>query len=288
MGFYSPSQLVQDARRHQVAVQPIDINCSEWDHGLEDNGQTLRLGLRLVSGLSREGAKKILAARPDDGYTAITQIHQLASPENRDMEQLASAGAFKALTANRHQARWDILGHETPAPLFIEQDRDTGEVPSIAEDPSDYKADSPIQLPSPSEGENILEDYASNGLTLRRHPLALLREQGHLRHCRTAEEIRTGEPGRPVQVAGLVTGRQRPGSAAGVTFVTLEDETGNVNVVVWLNTARQQRQPLLKAKLLHVKGVLEREGDIAHVMAGKLSDLSHLIQKLNVSSRDFH
>lgn len=301
MGFYSPSQLVQDASRHQVKVQPIDINRSQWDHTLEDHGQTLRLGLRLVSGLSRAGVKKILNARPIDGYTTISQVHQLASPENQDMENLASAGGFQALTANRHQARWDILGHETPAPLFNSEkqpepaehsapsNRFIGKVDrGIAEDSSDYKTDQPIQLPSPSEGENILEDYASNGLTLRRHPLALLREQGHLRHCRTAEEIRTGEAGRPVQVAGLVTGRQRPGSASGVTFVTLEDETGNVNVVIWLNTARQQRQPLLKAKLLHVKGILEREGDIAHVMAGKLLDLSHLIRTLNVQSRDFH
>ena len=211
------------------------------------------------------------------------------------MEHLASAGAFRALTANRHQARWDILGHETPAPLFHTEKQPAPDQScnrqvdhTVAENRSEYKAEPPVQLPAPSEGENILEDYASNGLTLRRHPLALLREQGHLRHCRTAEEIRTGESGRPVQVAGLVTGRQRPGSASGVTFVTLEDETGNVNVVIWLNTARQQRQPLLKAKLLHVKGVLERKGEIAHVMAGKLSDLSHLIQTLNVQSRDFH
>ena len=144
------------------------------------------------------------------------------------------------------------------------------------------------QLPEPSEGQDILADYHSQGLSLRRHPLALLREQGCLRHCLTAEQLTTAHPGRPVQVAGLVTGRQRPSSAAGVTFVTLEDETGNVNVVVWLATARHQRKPLLTARLLHVQGVVEREGEVVHVMAGKLTDLSHLIETLPVRSRDFH
>lgn len=117
--------------------------------------------------------------------------------------------------------------------------------------------------------------------------MALLREQGQLRNCLNAEQLKTAEPNRPVQVAGLVTGRQRPGSASGVTFVTLEDEFGNINVVVWLNTARQQRKPLLTSRLLHVKGIVEREGDIVHIMAGKLTDLSHLIQTLPVASRDF-
>lgn len=118
--------------------------------------------------------------------------------------------------------------------------------------------------------------------------MAVLREQGHFRHCLDARELLSAESGRPVQVVGLVTGRQRPGSASGVTFVTLEDEAGNINVVVWLDTARRQRQPLLTARLLHVKGILEREGEVVHVMAGKLSDLSHLIQTLRVPSRDFH
>ena len=133
-----------------------------------------------------------------------------------------------------------------------------------------------------------MADYATQGLSLGRHPLALLREQGHLANCLNAEQLLGVRPGQPVQVAGLVTGRQRPGSASGVTFVTLEDETGNINVVVWLATARRQRKPLITARLLHVKGVIEREGDIIHLMAGKLTDLSHLIHTLPVSSRDFH
>ncbi|MGP4845959.1 error-prone DNA polymerase [Marinobacter sp. 1Y8] len=281
MGFYSPSQLVQDARRHQVDIQPVDINLSQWEHTIENNHTRLRLGLCLVKGLSRNGAQQIVQQRPADGYQTIEQLRHLATPDNQDMECLASANALRSLSHNRHQARWDILGHDIPPPLF----NDT----SVQDTAAHYICDDQrVELAAPSEGDDILEDYASQGLTLNRHPLALLREQGHLRFCRTADELKTGTPGRPVQVAGLVTGRQRPGSASGVTFVTLEDETGNVNVVVWLNTARQQRQPLLKAQLLHVKGIIEREGDIVHIMAGKLTDLSHLLGNLNVHSRDFH
>jgi error-prone DNA polymerase len=173
------------------------------------------------------------------------------------------------------------LEHEEPAELFAQDS-------SIQETGDDYETEACEYLPEPTEGQNILADYSSQGLTLQRHPLALLREQVHLKHCTRAEQLKTLKPGLPVQVAGLVTGRQRPGSASGVTFVTLEDETGNVNVVVWLETARRQRKPLLTARLLHVKGVLEREGDIVHVMAGKLTNLSHLINSLPVSSRDFH
>ena len=192
------------------------------------------------------------------------------------MELLAGANAMPGFTRNRHQAYWQLLEHEEPAELFANEAM------------TKYTPEPCHLLPEPTEGQNVLADYSSQGLTLQRHPLALLREQGHLRHCLTADQLKATRPGIPVQVAGLVTGRQRPGTASGVTFVTLEDETGNVNVVVWLDTARRQRKPLLTARLLHVKGVIEKEGDIVHVMAGKLSDLSHLINSLPVSSRDFH
>ncbi|WP_165854856.1 error-prone DNA polymerase [Marinobacter sp. JSM 1782161] len=286
MGFYSPSQLIQDARRHRVPVQPIDVNHSHWDHTLEHGYKHLRLGLRIVKGLSQAGAHRLVDARPAAGYASIEQIRHRAGLDNRDLECLASAGALQGFSDNRHQARWDILEYDAPAPLFAQEDApayrispEHGSAPAV---PGDR-----VRMPEPSEGQNILEDYDSQGLTLQRHPLALLREQGHLRHCHTTDSLKAETSGRPVHVAGLVTGRQRPGSGKGVTFVTLEDETGNTNVVVWLNTARQQRQPLLKARLLHVKGVLEREGDIVHVMAGKLTDLSHLLGTLKIHSRDF-
>ncbi|MGO1233151.1 MAG: error-prone DNA polymerase, partial [Marinobacter sp.] len=281
MGFYSPSQLVQDAKRHQVTVLPPAVNHSQRDHTLEGSDRHLRLGLRLIQGLSNQGAERIHQNRPLRGYRSTAELRQLAALDQRDMERLAGANAMPGFTHNRHQAYWQLLEHEEPSELFAQH---TG----IRETGDDYEAEPCDYLPQPTEGQNILADYSSQGLTLQRHPLALLREQGHLKHCTRAEQLKTLKPGLPVQVAGLVTGRQRPGSASGVTFVTLEDETGNVNVVVWLETARRQRKPLLTARLLHVKGVLEREGDIVHVMAGKLTNLSHLINSLPVSSRDFH
>jgi len=277
MGFYSPSQLIQDARRHGVMALPPDINNSQWDHTLEGPDHQLRLGLRIIRGFPENAAERLCQHRPKTGYRFATELRRLANLNQREMELLAGANAMPAFAANRHQAYWQLLGHEKPAELF-----------STAEDSENYEPESCLQLPEPTEGQNLLADYASQGLTLQRHPLALLREQGHLQFCLSAEQLKTTKAGIPVQVAGLVTGRQRPGSASGVTFVTLEDETGNVNVVVWLETARRQRKPLLTARLLHVKGVLEREGEIVHVMAGKLSDLSHLIQTLPVNSRDFH
>ena len=276
MGFYSPSQLVQDARRHDVTVLPPDVNHSQWNHTLESPNRHLRLGLRLIQGLSASGAESLHNNRPAEGYRSTAELRHLAGLNQRDMELLAGANAMPAFTTNRHQAYWQLLEHEQPAELFAK------------ETAAHYQPEHCYQLPEPTEGQNVLADYASQGLTLQRHPLALLREQGHLKFCLSAEQLKNIQPGRPVQVAGLVTGRQRPGSASGVTFVTLEDETGNVNVVVWLETARRQRKPLITARLLHVKGILEREGDIVHVMAGRLSDLSHLIQTLPVNSRDFH
>lgn len=276
MGFYSPSQLVQDARRHDVTVLPPDVNFSHWELTLEGPNQHLRLGLRIVQGLSHQGGQRIHENRPKHGYRSASKLRTGANLNQRDMELLAGANAMAGFTSDRHQAYWQLLEYEEPSALFAQESK------------ADYQPEPCNQLPKPTEGQNVLADYRSQGLTLQRHPLALLREQGHLQHCLTAEQLKATRPGIPVQVAGLVTGRQRPGSAAGVTFVTLEDETGNVNVVVWLATARQQRKPLLTARLLHVKGVVEKEGDIVHVMAGKLSDLSHLINALPISSRDFH
>jgi error-prone DNA polymerase len=276
MGVYSPSQLIQDARRHSVTVLPPDINHSHRAHTLQGSEKHLRLGLRIIQGLSSGGADRIHQHRPEEGYRSVAELRNRARLSQRDMELLAGANAMPDFSSNRHQAYWQLLEHEEPAELFA------GEVAT------DYTAEHCQQLPEPTEGQSILADYASTGLTLQRHPMALLREQGHLQHCFSAEQLKTVKPGIPVQVAGLVTGRQRPGSASGVTFVTLEDETGNTNVVVWLETARRQRRPLLTARLLHVKGVLEREGDIVHVIAGKLTDLSHLIDSLPVVSRDFH
>ena len=281
MGFYSPSQLVQEARREGVTVLPVDVNESLYEHRLSDSAASgapaVRLGLCLIQRLSRRAATEVISARPREGYRTLEQLRTRAGLSTADLEALASGGALSALSANRFQARWDIL--DSPCDLALPG---SGGYNASSHQPA------PSPTPIPSEADGLFEDYTSLGLSLARHPLALLREQGHLRHCSRATELDGLRSGTPVRVAGLVTGRQRPGSASGVTFVTLEDETGNINTVVWLATARRQRRPLLNARLLHVRGVLERQDQVTHIIAGRLSDLSHLIDNLNVQSRDFH
>uniref|UniRef100_UPI0030DBB75C error-prone DNA polymerase n=1 Tax=uncultured Marinobacter sp. TaxID=187379 RepID=UPI0030DBB75C len=283
MGFYSASQLVQDARRHGVTVLPVDVNHSDWHHTLAGSQKPLRLGLRQIRGLARKSAERLLEQRPAQGFHSATDLRQRTGLGQKELELLAGAGAFATISGHRHQTYWQLLEQPETTPLWV-----TEAVRQSYQDPTAPVDLTEIQLAAPGEGQDVLADYATQGLSLGRHPLALLREQGHLANCLNAEQLLGVRPGQPVQVAGLVTGRQRPGSASGVTFVTLEDETGNINVVVWLATARRQRKPLITARLLHVKGVIEREGDIIHLMAGKLTDLSHLIHTLPVSSRDFH
>lgn len=294
MGFYSPAQLVQDAQRHLVPVYPLDINHSDWDHSLvvstnPTRPHGIRLGLRLVKGLRREAGQRLVEGRPPGGYSHIQTLMNIPQVRPQDLETLASAGALCSLAGHRHQARWDILGHEVPTALF--RATEASEKPDhrkSGHEKSRIHEHKNLKLPPPSEGQNILEDYASLGLSLERHPMILLRESGLLRYCLKADQLKSTHHGQMVRVAGLVTGRQRPGSASGVTFVTLEDETGHINVVVWVATARRQRQPLLTARLLEVKGVVEREQSIIHVIAGRLKDLSHLIPTLKLHSRDFH
>ncbi|MCH8552153.1 MAG: error-prone DNA polymerase [Natronospirillum sp.] len=279
MGFYSPSQLIQDVQRHGVTVLPVDINQSEWDYSLEPDPQApdkpaLRLGLRQVKGLNRQHLQALLAARPADGFPDLLAIRQRDQLSRGDWSALASAGALSTLAGHRYQVRWDVMGQVDPTPLLQ----------------SGLFQDTPLALEAPGEGEDVLEDYHSLGLTLGRHPLALLREQGLLRGVLCAEAL-TDErlsPPCPVTVCGLVTGRQRPGTASGVTFVTLEDETGQVNVVVWLDLARRQRQALLGSHLLRVKGRLERESDVIHVIAHQLDNCNAWLSELKVKSRDFH
>ena len=285
MGFYSPSQLIQEARRQGVRVLPVDVNESTLEHRLtpaKGQGQpTVRLGLCIIRQLRRQAAHALVAARPEQGYRSIQDLRRLAGLSTADLEALAGGGALRSLSRNRYQARWDILAH-TPGLELAGGCR-------VQEDPSDYAPDSTGEetLPEPDEADNLIEDYASLGLSLARHPMALLREQGRLRHCLRATELADCRSGQPVRVAGLVTGRQRPGSAKGVTFVTLEDETGNINVIVWTATARAQRQPLLKARLMHVRGVVEQQEGVIHVIAGRMTELNHLIDKLSTESRDF-
>jgi DNA polymerase III alpha subunit len=276
MGFYAPAQLVRDARAHGVEVRAVDVTISAWDCTLErreDGRPALRLGLRLVKHLSQEGAARLLAARAVRNFDGIADLAERGALDRRDLEALAAADALTKLTGHRHRAVWQVTGVERALPLL----------------PAATAVDEGIPLlRAPREGQDIVADYGSVGLTLRRHPLALLRDKLQRRGVVPTRELWEQPNGKLVRTAGLVITRQRPGSAGGVTFVTMEDETGYVNLIVWNRVAVEQRAALLESRLLEVHGKLQREGDVQHVIAQRLTNLSSLLGDLVVASRNFH
>ena len=226
----------------------------------------------MVKGLTEAGGKKLTRARKERVFQSVADLARRAALSRRDMEALAAAGALACLSGHRRNALWDVSGIERMPPILAESSID----------------EAPAALPAPSEGEDIVADYGSLGLTLGRHPLALLRERLKRARMLTAAELKTLPHGRMARVTGLVTGRQRPGTASGVTFVTLEDETGMVNVIVWRDLAERQRKELLRSHLLTVYGTLEREGEVVHLIAGRLRDQTPMLGNLVTRSRDFH
>lgn len=275
MGFYNPDQILQDARRHGLEIRPVDVRHSGWDCSLEPSHQeqpAIRLGLRMVRGFRETDALRIEAARQCQPFMDIHDLCRRAELEPRAREQLADAGALRGLAGHRHRARWAVAGIEPQLPLF-------DGLPAMEE--------TPIYLPLPSVSEDLFNDYATLGTTLGPHPLTLLRNELKARRCQNSRELATIEHGRLVSVAGLVIGRQRPQTASGVIFVTLEDEFGMVNVVVWRDLAERQRRPLIQSQLLRVDGHLESASGVRHLIAGRLSDLTPLLTGLDVRSRDF-
>jgi error-prone DNA polymerase len=276
MGFYSPDQILQDARRHRLQVRPVDVLASDWDCSLEPiDGQqpAIRMGLRMIAGFREEDGRRIEGARQHRAFSDIADLDARAGLDARAQALLADAGALRALAGNRHAARWEVAGVHKQLGLFAG-------LPSPDE--------ATVALPAPTVGEDLQADYATLGTTLGPHPLALLRDELRKRRCRSSVELMAVAHGRNVSVAGLVTGRQRPGTASGVTFVTLEDEFGNLNVVVWRDLAERQRQALVGSRLLKVDGRWEAVGEVRHLIAGRLTDLTALLEGINVRSRDFH
>ena len=344
MGFYGPSQLVQDARRHGVEVRPVDVTVSNWECTLEEAGgrdmpstvdpasagqyrlpecqsppevgptmatvvgpalagqhgptnrrhphfpaPALRLGFRVVTGLSEAGAQRIVEARRKEPFESVADLAHRAQLDRRDLARLAEAGALAALAGHRHDAAWDVAG------VVVEKEKRPGSISALRNEPlfapdgkSSLAPEADPALPPPTEGQDIVADYRTLSLTLRRHPLALLRDTLQKRRLVTAAEIAQAPQGRIVRTAGIVIGRQRPDTASGVIFVTLEDETGATNVIVWRDVGDRQRRELLGAKLLAVFGKVEREGAVVHLLAGRLADLSPLLGRLETRSRDFH
>ena len=305
MGFYAPSQLVQDARRHGVEVRPVSVNHSHWEcrleaaattqHAAEHAAPAVRLGLCLVKGLRQSAAQQLVQARGTQLFQSLEQLARRSALSAADLKLLAAAGALDELTADRNQAWWAVAGLETVQAQL--QVHDQGELDFHAPLLAVSAQDSPAALapppalpalPVPGEGANIVADYAHLGLTLGRHPLALLRPRLMRWRYRDAGSLRSLPNGRALQVCGIVTGRQRPDTASGVVFVTLEDESGSINVVVWRELAERQRRALLGASLLAVAGVLQRQGEVIHLLARQLTDRSAWLGRLQTASRDFH
>jgi error-prone DNA polymerase len=318
MGFYAPAQLVADARRHGVEVRSVDVAISEWDCTLEIGSGSirrwqklgsgsilssdqstpgkspaelnltliscpdelnltlfkpaLRLGLRMIAGLKEESVKRIVAARAPRPFAPLADHSPRARRDHGDLTALAAAGALASLAGHRHNAVWEVAGVEKLPPILAGATFE----------------DADPQLPAPTEGQDIVADYRALGLTLGRHPLALLRRQLAKRRLVTAADIARAPHGRIARTAGIVIGRQRPDTASGVIFVTLEDETGCTNVIVWRDLSDRQRRELLGSRLMAVYGTVEREGEVVHVLAGRLVDLTPMLGSLQTRSRDFH
>ena len=274
MGFYSPSQLVQDAERHGVEVRPVDVSYSDVKATLEDLPQTpaVRLGLEMIAGLSKAATELIVEARCERPFQSTGDLARRASLTLADMKRLAAADALASLSGHRRQQFWEAAASHPATELL---------------------ADAPIReqrllLPEASEAEAILIDHVALGLSLRRHPLALLRPELSERRMLSSTQLRDLPDGRYTRTCGLVTGRQQPGTAKGTIFVSLEDEGGTINVIVWCHVRERFRIPLLRSRLMAVYGQWQRQGAVQHLIADRLEDWSHLIGPLRAESRDFH
>ncbi|HSM10666.1 MAG TPA: error-prone DNA polymerase [Lysobacter sp.] len=277
MGFYSPDQLLQDARRHGIGTLPVDVRYSDWDCSLESRGAeqpSIRLGLRMIRGFRQDAAERIALARRQHSFDGIADLCARADIDRRQQSLLADAGALRGLAGHRHRARWEIAAVEPQRGLFAD----------IAAPTQRDK----VVLPLPTPGEDMRADYALTGTTLGRHPLSLLRKVLATKRYRRSADLRHLPHGRQVRIAGLVTLRQRPETASGVTFLTLEDEDGMTNVVIWRDLAERQRRVLLESRLLAVEGRLENQHGVLHLIAQRLDNLTALLGSLDTRSRDFH
>ena len=274
MGFYAPAQLIQDARRHGVQVKPIDVTVSDWESTLEQDKETLalRLGLHMINGFSQTGAIRLLNARADRAFRDLQDFAQRTCLNKTDLQALAAANAFIALVrSHRKMAYWEVAGISTPAPILNR---------------TCFNEGTPM-IPKATPIDDAHADYASIGLTLGPHPLALIRSTLSELGLSTREELYRQSHGKIAKVAGLVIARQRPASANNVTFVTLEDETGSINLVVWKNIAEQYASILLGASVIGASGKIQRKGDVLHLLTDQLVDLSYLIDNLTIQTRDF-
>ena len=276
MGFYAPAQLVRDAREHGVEVRPPDVNFSDWDCTLEATGSpdrpAVRLGLRQVDGLAREDGSRLVAARGAGGpFASVHQLWMRSRARRAALERLAAADCYRSMGLNRRAALWQVkaLGSDVALPLFAWAETDeTG-------------AEADVALPEMALGEHVVNDYQTLRLSLKAHPLALLRSQFDATRITRCADLRHLRDGARVSIAGVVLVRQRPGSAKGVVFMTLEDETGVANTVVWPNMLERFRKVIMTARLMVVSGRIQRHEDIIHIVAQRLEDHSDRLLSLS-------
>ncbi len=282
MGFYAPAQVVRDAREHRVLVRPVCVNASRWDCTLERRGDggpgyAVRLGLRMVKGLGNEPGAELVARRGDTPYASIEEIWRRAGISAPMLERLAEADAFSGIGLDRRQALWAVRGlADTVLPLFAAADGSGPPQPEMVEP---Y-----VPLVPMREGREVVEDYRSVGLTLGRHPVAFLRPELEARGMVACGDLAHTRDGRKVVVPGIVLVRQKPGSAKGVMFITVEDETGIANLILWADRFEKQRRLVLSAGMIACHGRVQREGEVIHVVTDTLEDLSDMLR--SVGERD--
>ena len=278
MGFYAPAQVVRDAREHGVEVRPVCVNASRWDCTLEPRaalgrGAAVRLGLQMVRGLANVHAARLVAHRGGEPYGSVEETWRRADVPPSALERLAEADAFRGLGLDRRQALWQVRGLADAAlPLFAAADTGQRPRPELVE--------APVPLRPMRDGGEVVEDYRSTGLSLRSHPAAFLRATLQAQGMATCADLAHLRDGRRVVVPGLVLVRQKPGSAKGVMFITVEDETGVANLVLWPDRYARQRRLVLSAGMIACHGRVQREGEVIHVVADRLEDLSDLLRSL--------
>ena len=278
MGFYQPAQIVIDAQQHGVEVREVDINYSDWDNKLEPpnplkgaletfptKGNALRLGFRQVKGLREEDIKILIAGRTKS-FSSVNELRDLGLPE-ATLLKLADADAFRSIRLDRREALWEVSTNDRPVVLFKGQSSPDAQHENFS-------------LPVMTMPEHVVHDYASLSLSVKAHPVSFLREKLKQLHIVSTAELCNLTNGDTVKVAGLVLVRQRPGTAKGVCFITIEDETGCANLVVFENIIEQYRREILHSKLMMVEGKLQVEGEVIHVIAEKCYDLSKMLRRL--------
>jgi error-prone DNA polymerase len=267
MGFYQPAQIIYDAQKHGVEMQPVDINYSEWDNKLEEKAgkyYVLRLGFRQVKGLKQEDIERLIATRSKKKFEAVHELRETGLSEVA-LEKLADADAFRSIHCDRREALWEVTTKDRPLAIYSGRHLD---------------AEEKITLPQMELSEHVVHDYAATSLSLKAHPISFIREQLNQLHIIQTSSLDKAKHGDQVKVAGLILVRQRPGTASGICFITIEDETGSANLVVFQKLFDQYRKEIIQSRLLMVEGQLQREGEVIHVIVKRCHNFSKLLQRL--------